>query len=114
MTWQIYKAVAIFLVVVLILNFVYVYATPYERTVIIVEKYNYAAGSGRSLSIMNTVSDDSNRIYRVGNCLPLLHFTAAEVLLSISAGSKYKLKGYGFRVPILGWYPNITSAIKQA
>jgi hypothetical protein len=28
----------------------------------------------------------------------------------IDVGKTYKIQGYGIRVPILGWFPNIVSA----
>ena len=106
-----YILLAIIIGTLFVLHCIYVYATPFERFVTIKEKYNYASGQGKSLSVMNSVSDDSNRVYKITNCLPKLHFTSAEVLLSIVVGQKYKINGYGWRVPILGMYPNITSAI---
>ena len=92
-----------------VLNFVYVYATRFERTITIKEKYSFAAGSGRALSLSNTVMDSEGRVYAISNSLPLLHFTSAEILVQLEKDKTYKVKGYGWRVPILGMYPNIVS-----
>lgn len=105
-----YSVIAIYcgiIVLLVFLNLVYVYATPFERTITIKEKYSFAAGSGRGLSLSNTVMDGEGRVYAIHNSLPLLHFTAAEILVQLEKGQTYKVKGYGWRVPVLGMYPNI-------
>lgn len=94
-------------VIIMVIWFIYVYTTPFERNITVKEKYSYASGSGKYMSIENTIMDSESRLYSVTNCLPLFHFTAAEVLATIEKGKAYAVVGYGRRIPILGLYPNI-------
>jgi len=103
----IYKYVWI-LVAIMIINCLYVWFTPFTRTITIKEKYDVASGSGRYLSMKNTVMDSEGRVYAISNSLPLLHFTSAEVMMKIEKGATYTVQGYGWRVPIFGMFPNIT------
>ena len=89
---------------------IYIYATRFEKTITVSEKYQYASGGGRRLTINNSVQDQQGNVYRVSNQLLLLHFTAAEVLMNIRVGASYTVRGYGIRIPALGLYPVITEA----
>lgn len=105
-----FKGVYIYLYILLafiIITCLYVWLTPFSRTITIKEKYNFASGAGRSLSMKNTVMDSEGRVYAISNSFPLLHFTSAEVMMKIENGKTYTVKGYGWRIPILGMYPNI-------
>jgi hypothetical protein len=59
----------------------------------------------------NLVEDKDGNIYEVNNSLLYLHFTAAELWNNIEIGKSYTVKGYGLRIPILGWYPISLSLI---
>jgi len=87
---------------------VYVYLTPFERTITVAEKFEYASGKYMS----NTILDKEGRVYQVSSCWPLLHFKAPEIWLHIEKGKEYVVRGNGMRVPLLGWYPNIVSMVK--
>ena len=102
--WKFYLYLAL---AILAVQLVYVYATRFERTIKIAEKYHYADGRGRSLALNNAVVDDTGKVYRVANSLFLLEFRSAEALLSIKPNQSYKVKGYGIRIPILGMFPTI-------
>ena len=101
------KFYLLILVTILLFQILYVWLTPFEKTVIINSKIGYASGK----YLYNTVSDKSGLVYHISNSLPLLHFTSAEVFLKIQPENQYKIKGYGMRVPFLGLYPNITSIV---
>ena len=109
-SWIIYFYLSI-LIAIFILNFVYVYSTRFERTITIKEKYNYASGGSRNLTVSNTVMDETGNVYVIGNSLPLLHFTAAEILMKIEKDKTYRVQGYGWRIPILGMFPRITKLV---
>ena len=80
------------------------------KTITIKEKYNISSGSGKSLHITNTVMDENANVYKLSNSVFLLHFTSAEVMMKLEKDKQYVVKGYGWRVPFLGMYPNIVSA----
>jgi hypothetical protein len=86
----------------------YVFFTPFERTIKVAEKFEYASGKYMN----NTISDSEGRVYQVASSWPLLHFKAPEVWMHIEKGKEYVVRGNGIRVPILGWYPNIVAASK--
>ena len=106
----------ILLFIFLIIHVIYVYSTRFEKTITIKEKHAFSTeGSMTSKNsiIKNTVSDQNGIIYQISPSFPLLHFTAAEVLLNIQKNKMYKISGYGWRIPILGIFPNIVSAVPQ-
>jgi hypothetical protein len=99
-----------FLIVVflwLVLSFLYIYFTQFEKEIIIDEKFTY---SNKGLS--QSISDKNNIVYVVNNSLFYFHFTSTEVFNSLDIENKYKVKGYGIRVPIFGMFPNIIKADK--
>lgn len=67
------------------------------------EKHEFSTGK----YIRNTVSDEKDNVYQVQQSLPLLHFREAEIWLKIEKNKKYIISAYGWRIPILGLYPNI-------
>jgi len=91
--------IAIFLIV----QIVYVYFTRFERIITVKEKHEFSTGK----YIRNTVSDEEGNIYQIQSSLPLLHFSEAEIWLQIEKQRKYTILAYGWRIPILGLYPNI-------
>ena len=54
--------------------------------------------------------DENANVYKLSNSVFLLHFTSAEVMMKLEKDKQYVVKGYGWRVPFLGMYPNIVSA----
>jgi hypothetical protein len=87
----------------LIVQIIYVYFTRFERIITVKEKHEFSTGK----YIRNTVSDEEGNIYQIQSSLPLLHFSEAEIWLKIEKQRKYTILAYGWRIPILGLYPNI-------
>jgi hypothetical protein len=87
---------------------IYVYLTPFERSITVAEKINYSSGKYMS----NTLIDKEGNVYQATASWPILHFRAPEVWLSLEEGKTYTIRGNGIRVPILGLYPNIVGAVK--
>jgi hypothetical protein len=106
--WFIYKILLGLFVVILVIDIVYIYATAFTKTVTITEKQEFASGQGRNLSMKNTVADSEGNVYAIRNTFLAWYFTASENYMKIEKGKTYTIKGYGWRVPILGMYPNIT------
>jgi len=84
---------------------IYVYSTPFSRTITIKQKNDYSRGR----TISNTVADVTGEVYEVANSYPVLHFTASENWSALEAGKTYKVTGNGIRIPILSLYPNIVT-----
>jgi hypothetical protein len=96
-----------FLIALVAVNVFYTYLTPFSRTITIKGKNDYA---GRRF-IKNLVEDQQGNIYEIANSLLYLHFTAPELWNSLEVGKTYTVKGYGLRVPFLGWYPTIIGTV---
>jgi len=99
---------ALGLALILLTTAVYVFLTPFEKVVSIKDKSEYASGK----YLFNTVSDETGAVYVISNSWPILHFTSAEVLHKMEVEKTYRVRGNGLRVPILGLYPNIVSAVE--
>jgi hypothetical protein len=74
-------------------------------TITVKQKNEYSSGR----YIRNTFTDENGIIYEVGNSLPYLHFTSAEIWNKLEVNKKYAVTGYGLRIAFLGFYPNVIS-----
>mgnify|MGYP006988307261 FL=1 len=97
--------IVIAIVLPILIRFIYVYSTPFSRTITIKQKNEYSRG--RTFS--NTVADVTGEVYEVANSYPVLHFTASENWSTLEVGKSYKVTGNGIRIPILSLYPNIVT-----
>lgn len=89
----------------ILIRFIYVYSTPFSRTITIKQKNDYSRGR----TISNTVADVTGEVYEVANSYPVLYFTASENWSTLEVGKSYKVTGNGIRIPILSLYPNIVT-----
>lgn len=89
----------------ILIRCIYVYSTPFSRTITIKQKNDYSRGRTTS----NTVADVTGEVYEVANSYPVLHFTASENWSTLEVGKSYKVTGNGIRIPILSLYPNIVT-----
>lgn len=97
-----------FFIIIFIINIIYVYLTYFEKEITI-KKLNNLRGKR---NLMNSVIDDKNNIYKVHNSMYYGFFSSAELYSSLEENTKYKIKGYGIRIPFLLMFPNIISAEK--
>lgn len=97
--------IVIAIVLPILIRFIYVYSTPFSRTITIKQKNEYSRGR----TISNTVADVTGEVYEVANSYPVLHFTASENWSTLEVGKSYKVTGNGIRIPILSLYPNIVT-----
>lgn len=95
-------------IIYIIINIIYIYSTYFEKEIII-KNLNFFKNSK---NLMNTLVDDKNNVYKVNNSIYYGFFTSAELYLSLEENNKYKIKGYGLRIPFLSIFPNIISAEK--
>ena len=99
----------IFLVVFfLVTSMVYSYFTSFEKIITVKEKDSMRTGKYGK----NIVSDTDGNVYTIENSMFYDFFTAMELFTKIELNQSYKVKGFGYRIPILGIYPNIISASK--
>ena len=87
-------------------NFAYFAGTKFQKEVQVKEKYTRVE-QGRHRYM---VTDNDGNIYRTGPCLWRVHWTQAELWNSLEKDKTYHIKAYGWRVPFLNIYPNITNA----
>lgn len=88
-----------------IFNLIYVYSTLFEKEIIIEEKNTYGSKVNNQ-----KISDTEGNVYVVENSLYMWQWTSLELFNKLDVGKKFKVKGYGIRLPILGMIPNIISA----
>jgi hypothetical protein len=86
-----------------IFNIVLYYTTHFEKTITIKDKYTRYRRYG---SYYNVV-DENNNIYKVGNIWFKLDFDRAGDYNKLEKGKKYKVEGYGIRIPMIDMYKNI-------
>ncbi len=90
-------------VIGLITTIVLYNTSSFEKVVEVKEKYiRYR----RRSSNYHVVDTDDN-IYQIGNLWFKGDFDRAEDYAKLKVGSKYKVKGYGYRVPLLDMYKKI-------
>lgn len=104
-----YSWVIIGLAAYTILYWVYAISTRFE-TDIVVDREIFQGG--RKVN-NNLISSRDGRIFQVQNNALVWFFSSAEVLASLEDGKKYRVKGYGKRIPSLGMYPQITKIVKK-
>ena len=91
----------------LILSGLFILFTKFEKVITIKAKEGYGMRNGRG----QLVTDETGGVYTVSNAFLIFHFTSAEVFGSLEVGKKYRVKGYGMRIPPIGMFPNITGII---
>ena len=107
-----FKMYALFVAVFVVLFYGYYTYTRFQNKAIIIDDQLLKTSlSGERSS--NLISDTDGTIYKVSNAPLVLHFRSAEVLntLNNKSGNTFFVSGYGIRVPVLGLYPIITSAV---
>jgi hypothetical protein len=96
------------LIIFFIINIIYVYSTYFEKEITIKNLSNLRGKK----NLMNSVIDNKNNVYKVDNSIYYGFFSSAELYSSLEENTKYKIKGYGLRIPFLLMFPNIISAEK--
>jgi hypothetical protein len=99
---------------ILVVFYVYVGTTSFTRTIEVGQHLDYVSGIGRMMYASNMIVDINHKVYEVSNSILLLKMNAAENISILKPGSKYIVKGYGVRVPLLSLYPIITEVISKA
>ena len=84
-------------------NIVLYYTTHFEKTITIKDKYTRYRRYGSNYNVV----DENNNIYQVGNVWFEFDFNRAEHYNKLEKGKKYKVEGYGIRLPMIDMYKNI-------
>lgn len=92
-----------------IINYIF---NGFEKTITIKDKYIYNSYAKYNSSPHYKIVDTNNSIYNVDNVWFIGDFNEAEDYNLMNKGETYKVKGYGFRVDFLGWYPTIYNVQK--
>ena len=101
----------IFLVLFFVItSMIYSYFTSFEKIIKVKEKDSIRTGKYGQ----NIIADTDENVYSVANSMFYNFFSAMELFTKIEVNQSYKVKGFGYRIPILGIYPNIISASKAA
>ena len=108
-----YLIVASVILAIFIINILYTYITAFEKVVTIKDKYNITSGNrSNSVKTEYMIVDDKNTIYKITNLWWRGEFDKAGDWALVNKNETYKLRGYSYRVPILGMYPNVYSLSK--
>jgi hypothetical protein len=92
-----------------IFNIIYVHSTKFIKTIIVDEKHAYGSSNAKG---SQSISDNEGNVYILKDSLYVLHWTSVELFNKLDENYKYEVEGHGVRLPILGWFPNITKAEK--
>tara|TARA_Y100000389_G_C17129621_1_gene349558 strand:+ start:46 stop:396 length:351 start_codon:yes stop_codon:yes gene_type:complete len=87
----------------IIFNMILYYTTHFEKTITIKDKYTRYRRHGSNYNIV----DENNNVYQVDNVWFKLNFDRAERYNKLEKGKKYKIEGYGIRLPMIDIYKNI-------
>ena len=90
----------------IVFEFIYSRVTYFEKIVTIKQKNAFNQGRYGK----NIIEDENGNIYIISNSLYFLFFQSIKLYTNIQIGIKYKIKGYGYKLPFLGVYPKIIFA----
>jgi hypothetical protein len=102
----IYKIFFFIILVLIIINLIYAYATK-KNKIITIKNSTYFRQSKYGY---NLISDKDNNIYQVKNSIYYLFFNSAELYQQLEVNKTYNITYYGYRIPFLNMYPNIITA----
>lgn len=101
-----FLVVLTYIILSLIVDIILFYNTQFEETITVTNKYHLQRASRYH------VVDKNDNNYRVSNVWFKGNFNRGGEYGKILKGNKYKVKGYGIRVPVLNMYKNIYSVVK--
>jgi hypothetical protein len=101
---NIYIIILVIIILISLLSTVVLYfATGFEKTITVKEKYTRYRRRSSNYNIVDT----DNNIYQIGNVWFKGDFNRAEDYALVIEGDRIRVKGYGIRVPILDMYKKI-------
>jgi len=85
----------------------YTLGTKRKEIITVNEKYQLITRGG-SMQMIKTNNNDSH--YAVPSSIWFWQFKSPELWRSLEAGKTYSVQSYGWRMPLLGMFPNIVDA----
>jgi hypothetical protein len=108
---NIYKLTGIILVIFAIVGIAFQLGSHFEKEITITKKYTAVTGV-RYARTQYMVVDSDNSIYEVSNVWWKADFNNVEDWNNMEVGKKYRVKGWGYRFPLFGMYPNIYELVE--
>lgn len=84
----------------------YAYGTKRDRTITIDDRYQLMPSFGS----MQMIKEKEGSHYAVPSSFWFWQFKSPELWRSLENGKTYAVTTYGWRIPVLGMFPNIVSA----
>lgn len=106
MSFNRFTIVIIVLVLFLILTMIFQLGSAFEKEIKIAKKYTTIGGVRYPVTYYMIVTTDG-AIYQVSNVWWRADFNNAEDWNNMNIGNTYRVKGWGYRIPFFGMYPNI-------
>jgi len=91
---------------IIMLAFAFPYMTMDTATVTVSEKERITTGSGGDISSKFLVYCDGE-VFENSDSLAVWKWGSADLQNELKVGQTYKVKVYGWRVPMLSWFRNI-------
>jgi len=99
------------IVFLIVINFIYIMNTEFEKEITIKEKYIATSYSRYSSTPNYFIVASDNKTYNIVNLWWKGEFDNSDDYAKLNVGETYHVKGYGMRVPLLSMYYNIYSVI---
>lgn len=100
------------LIFILAISIIFQIGSHFEKNITITKKYT-SVGGVRYIVPSYTIIDTENNIYHVSNVWWKADFNNAEDWNNIYVGKTYRVKGWGYRIPLFEMYPNIYEIIRE-
>lgn len=106
-----YKYIAIILIVI-ILSVIFEVGSGFEKEITISKKYTMLNGV-RYLTTRYMVTATDGSIYQVSNVWWLADFNNVEDWNNMDVGKTYRVKGWGYRIPLFNVFPNVYEIVSK-
>ena len=101
------KFILWFIVFLIVINFIYIMNTEFEKEITIKEKYIATSYSRYSSTPNYFIVSSDNKTYTIVNLWWKGEFDNSDDYAKLNVGETYRVKGYGIRIPLLSMHPNI-------
>ncbi len=106
-----YYIITILIYFLIVLSIILQLGSSFERKLTVAKKYTAIDGVRYACTQYIIEATDGN-IYQVNNVWWLADFNKEEDWHNMNVGQTYRVKGWGYRVPLFDMYPNIYEIVK--
>ena len=100
----VYIGIIVLLIIIpIVINVVLFHTNHFEKVIVIKEKYTRYRKKASNYNIV----DENGTLYKIDNVWFKGDFNRADEYAKIEENKKYRVKGYGVRLPFLGMYHKI-------